>query len=70
MTFCRVCEFATVVALTCVVTSVAAQDVLMTPDEIQKTWVDKRYLRELKQAACLISISVRQLCRGLGHWMV
>ena len=38
----RVCELATVVALSCVVTAVAAEEVLMTPDEIQKTWVDKK----------------------------
>ena len=37
-----VCELSTVVALSCVVTSVAAEEVLMTPDEIQKTWVDKK----------------------------
>jgi hypothetical protein len=48
-----VCELATVVALSCVVTSVfvalscvvtsvLAEEVLMTPDEIQKAWVDKK----------------------------
>lgn len=38
----RVCELVTVVAMSCVVTSVAAQEVLIAPDEIQKTWVDKK----------------------------